>query len=232
MNDVSHSAKNQILSALPADAFERLRPHLEHVDLPLSKVLYGVEEKIKHIYFPEAAMVSVVAYTSDGQGSEVAVIGNEGVTGVSALFGDGVSQFENFTQLAGGAHRIELKLIKEEFSRGGALHDNLLRFTGKMLVQTSQIALCNRLHTTDKRLSRWLLMCHDRAGSDVLRLTQEFLSIMLGANRTTVTMTAIALQDSGFISYTRGKITILDRPGMEAFTCDCYHVVKTAYEKN
>jgi CRP-like cAMP-binding protein len=232
MNDVSHSTKNQILSALPADVVERLRPNLEVVDLPLGEVLYGVEEKIKYIYFPDTAMISVVAYTPDGQGSEVAVIGNEGATGVSALMGVDTSDFENFTQLAGSAARIELKVIQDEFSRGQALHDNLLRFTSKMMIQISQIALCNRLHTTDKRLSRWLLMCHDRAGSDILRLTQEFLAIMLGANRTTVTMTAIALQDTGFISYTRGKITIHDRPGLEAFTCDCYRVIRTAYEKN
>lgn len=163
INDVSHSAKKKILSGLPADVLERLRPDLQQVELSLGSVLYEVEGKIKHIYFPEDAMVSIVAYTSDGQGSEVAAVGNEGATGVSALFEDGDSQFENFTQLAGMAFRIALKPIQDEFSRGGALHDDLLRFTSKMVVQISQVALCNRLHTTDKRLSLWLLMCRDRS---------------------------------------------------------------------
>jgi CRP-like cAMP-binding protein len=233
MDDVSLSTThNQILGALPADVLERLRPNLEYVELPLGKVLYGVEENIQHIYFPERAMISVVGWTIDGRGSEVAVIGREGATGVSALLGSGESYFEYFTQIADGATRIALGPAMEEFARCGPLHDALLRFTSKMVIQISQVALCNRLHTTDMRLSRWLLMCHDRAGKDTLHVTQEFLSIMLGANRTTVTMTAIALQESGFISYKRGKITILDRPAMEAFACDCYRVISTAYENN
>jgi CRP-like cAMP-binding protein len=202
---------------------------LEHVDLPRGKVLYGANEIISHVYFPDRAMISVVAYTEQGQGAEVSVIGNEGATGLDVILGSDRSSNENITQLADSAYRLRTADLRSEFARGGELHALLLRFVGKLIIQISQTALCNRLHNTEMRLSRWLLMCHDRSTSDAMQLTQEFLALMLGANRTTVTMTASALQNAGFISYKRGTITMIDRKGLEEFTCPCYSTVRSAY---
>ena len=230
MNDVSATfTENRILKSLPPEDLERLRPMLERVTLPRGEVLYRPEQAIPHVYFPDRSMISVVAYTENGQGAEVAVIGNEGATGLDVILGSDNAAHEHITQLPDGALRIKAADIRAEFARGGALNDELLSFTRKLIVQISQTALCNRLHTTEKRLSRWLLMCHDRCDSDVMHLTQEFISIMLGSNRTTVTMTAIELQNAGFISYSRGTLTIVDRKGLEAFTCSCYQTITAAY---
>ena len=230
MNDVSPVlSKNSILRALSDDTLSRLKPILEHVELPSGKILYRADEVIQYVYFPENSMISVVAYTEEGQGSEVSVIGHEGATGLDVILGSDRSSNENITQLGDGAYRIKTEDLKEEFKSGGEIHDLLLLFVRKLIVQISQTALCNRLHTTEMRLSRWLLMCHDRSGSDVMRLTQEFIAVMLGANRTTVTMTAIELQNAGFISYKRGTITMLDRKGLEEFTCPCYATISAAY---
>jgi len=222
--------KNSILSAISADSLERLRPLMESVDLPLGKVVHHADEQIKHVYFPRNAMVSVVARTEDGQAAEVAVIGGEGAVGLAVLLGAGSTPYETLVQLADGGWRIRTSDIREEFDRQGSLNRVILDFTQKYIVQISQTALCNRLHLVEQRLSRWLLMCHDRYGTNMLPLTQEFLSIMLGANRTTVTMTAIELQRRGLISYSRGKIRVTDREGLEEFTCSCYDIIKKAYQ--
>ncbi len=207
MNDVSGSlyTKNHILNSLPAEHLERLKPLLERVELPLSKILFHPEQKISHVYFPDRSMISVVAYISNGQGTEVAVIGREGVVGLDVVMGSDRATNQHITQLADGALRIKTADIRTEFARGGHFQEQMLLFMRKFIVQISQTALCNRLHTTEKRLSRWLLMCHDRAETDVMQLTQEMIAIMLGSNRTTVTMSAIELQNAGFITYSRGK---------------------------
>jgi len=230
VNDVSLiPSQNLILRALSDDARDRLKPILEHVELSSGKILYRADEVINYVYFPENSMISVVAYTEQGQGSEVSVIGAEGATGLDVILGSVRSSNENITQLANDAYRIKTEDLRAEFVKGGELHDLLLLFVRKLIVQISQTALCNRLHNTEMRLSRWLLMCHDRSNSDVLRLTQEFIAVMLGANRTTVTMTAIELQNAGFISYKRGTITMLDRKGLEEFACPCYATISAAY---
>jgi len=230
VNDVSLiPSQNLILRALSDDARNRLNPLLEHVELPSGKILYRADEVINYVYFPENSMISVVAYTEQGQGAEVSVIGHEGATGLDVILGSVRSSNENITQLANDAYRIKTEDLRAEFVKGGELHDLLLLFVRKLIVQISQTALCNRLHNTEMRLSRWLLMCHDRSNSDVMRLTQEFIAVMLGANRTTVTMTAIELQNAGFISYKRGTITMLDRKGLEEFTCPCYATISAAY---
>jgi len=230
MNDVSQVlSNNRILRALSSDVLARLVPLLEHVDLPSGKILYRADEVISHVYFPENSMISVVAYTEQGQGAEVSVIGCEGATGLDVILGTDRSSNENITQLADGAYRIKASELKAEFVKGGEVHDLLLMFVRKLIVQISQTALCNRLHNTEMRLSRWLLMCHDRSNADVMQLTQEFIALMLGANRTTVTMTAIELQNAGFISYKRGTITMIDREGLEEFTCPCYATISAAY---
>ena len=230
MNDNSPDlTTNHILLSLPADDRERLASRLERVSLTHGEVLFDPDQKITHVYFPDKAMISVVAYTEEGQGAEVAVIGFEGVTGIDVVLGSDRATNEFVTQLPNGAHRMTTADIREEFARGGAMQKLLLQFTRKLIVQISQTALCNRLHTTEKRLSRWLLMCHDRHDSNVLNITQEFLAVMLGTTRTSVSITANELQNSGFISYSRGVITILDRKGLEEYTCPCYNVIRQAY---
>ena len=230
MNDISQfSTQNDILTSLSDASLKRLIPILEHVELPRGQVLYRADEVISHVYFPDRAMISVVAYTEHGQGAEVSVIGCEGATGLDVILGADRSSNENITQMADGAYRIKTTDVRAEFAKGGELNLLLLKFVRKLIVQMSQTALCNRLHSTEMRLSRWLLMCHDRSNSDVMQLTQEFIALMLGANRTTVTMTAIALQNAGFISYKRGTITIIDRKGLEEFTCPCYSTIRAAY---
>ena len=223
------STKNKILKALSQEDLARIAPKLEAVDLPHAFVLYKPEEIIEHVYFPINAMISVVTYNEDGQGTETAVIGNEGAAGLDVILGADTAANEFITQLPNGGVRMKTADVREEFGRAGAFQGLLLQFTRRLIVQISQTALCNRIHTTEKRLARWLLMCHDRSPSDTLKLTQEFMSVMLGANRTTVTLTAIELQNAGFISYSRGSLKVLDRPGLEAFTCSCYETIRKAY---
>ena len=225
------STKNHILNALSDKDYQRLHPHLEPVKLNLGEVIYQPDERIKYVYFPDNAMASVIATTSEGECAEVGVIGREGVVGVDVLMGVDSTSNEVLIQLADGALRIKTELIRNEFKQGGALHDILLRYMHALMMQISQTALCNRLHSVEQRLSRWLLMCHDRSATDQLSLTQDFLSIMLGVNRPTVTNVAILLQGGGFIKYSRGKITIIDREGLEDFACDCYKVVKPEYDR-
>lgn len=225
------TTKNHILNALPKEDYERLRSHLEEVSLTLGQVVYQPDESIKYVYFPNNAMASVIATTPDGQCAEVGVIGREGAAGVSVLMGVDSTPHQTTIQLADGALRISTKAIREEFKRGGALQQILLRYMHAMMMQISQTALCNRLHSVEERLSRWLLMCHDRSATDELTLTQEFLSIMLGVNRPTVTTAALILQGGGFINYRRGKITVIDREGLQDFACDCYEVVKQEYDR-
>jgi CRP-like cAMP-binding protein len=225
------STKNHILNALPDEDYERLHPHLEPVKLTLGQVIYHPDEPIKYVYFPDNVMCSVIATTADGQCAEIGVIGREGVVGVDVLMGVDSTSNECMIQLADGALRIKTRIIRKEFKQNGALHDILLCYMHALMMQISQTALCNRLHSVEQRLSRWLLMCHDRSASDELTLTQEFLSIMLGVNRPTVTNAALFLQGGGFIKYTRGKLTITDREGLEDFACDCYDMVKPEYDR-
>lgn len=230
-NQPDHSTKNHILSNLPSEDYERLLPDLEPVKLVLGQFLYRAEETINQIYFPDDAMISVVANTMTGQSAEIGVIGHEGLIGLDALMGSETTPHDNLVQHASGAMRINLAPIKEEFKRGGALHASILNFARLLMVQIGQTALCNRLHTVEERLARWLLLCRDRTGTDRLQLTQEFLSLMLGTNRATVTVSAIALQSAGYIRYTRGRIFIKDGEGLEDFACECYRVVKKEYDR-
>jgi CRP-like cAMP-binding protein len=225
------STVNYILNALPEEDLERLLPDLEPVELKLGQVLYRPEEPIEYVYFPNNTMISVVAMTAEGQSAEIGIIGWEGMVGMDVLMGSDSTLNEHLVQHPNGALRINAAAVKTEFRRCGALHDLLLRFIRLMMIQIGQTALCNRLHTVDERLARWLLLCRDRAGTDKLQLTQEFLSIMLGTNRATVTMSAIALQSAGFIKYTRGHITIKDHEGLEDFSCECYKIVKKEYDR-
>lgn len=218
--------RNLILNSLPKKDLEHLHDYLKPVELALGQVLYRPNEPIKYVYFPENSMASVVATTASGQCAEVGVVGREGIVGVNVLLGVDSIANECFIQNADGALRMETKIARQVFREGGAFQDASLRFINSLMMQISQTALCNRLHSIEERLCRWLLMCHDRVEKNKLTLTQEFLSIMLGVNRPSVTTTAVILQGAGLIKYARGLIIIIDRQGIEDLACDCYQTVK------
>jgi CRP-like cAMP-binding protein len=218
--------KNELLAALPRAAYLRLLPHLESVSLPLGTGLYNSGESIKHVYFPEDALVSLVTHMRDGATVEVGLIGRDGMVGIPVLLGDDIA-FETATvQIAGDALRMPSVTFKEVIKRGSPLLTTLLLYTRVLMKQVAQTAACNGRHTAPKRLARWLLMCHDRTGSDELALTQDFISDMLGVRRAGVSSATVGLQEEGFIRYARGHITILKRQGLEAFACECYAAVR------
>ncbi|MGI8493727.1 MAG: Crp/Fnr family transcriptional regulator [Pyrinomonadaceae bacterium] len=230
--NITRSTRNLILNSLPDENFARLLPDLEQVHLTLGQVIFRAEEPIEYVYFPNNSMISVIANTVNGQSAEVGVIGYEGIIGIDVLMGSNMTLNDNIIQLANSALRIKTAAVQKEFKRADAFHDSVLRFIRLMMIQISQTALCNRLHSVEERLARWLLMCHDRSPTDNLNLTQEFLAVMLGSNRATVTLSALTLQNIGYIKYSRGRITITDRPGLESFACDCYQTVKTEYDRS
>lgn len=183
-----------------------------------------------YAYFPNKAMVSLISQLSDGSSVEVGITGYEGMIGISSVLGVDKSPHTAMVQIPDGGVRIKTSVLRDEFKRSGALHDSLLRYLQLLLLQTSQIAACNRLHSVGERLARWLLMSHDRCQCDDLPLTQDFLAMMLGIRRAGVTEAAIILQTEGYISYKRGHITVLDRAGMEEFACECYRIVKDEFD--
>lgn len=217
---------NGLLSALPREEYERLAPHLELIRLTPGKILYSAGDIVRHAYFLKGGMASLLSTTEDGRTIEVGMIGSEGMTGVPIILRSSVAPYQVMVQLAGNALRIGGGALREEFNRGGKLQDLLLRYTHSLLIQVAQSAACNRFHTVEERLCRWLLVSRDRVQTDTLQLTQEFLSQMLGVPRTSVTMIAGALQKEGLIRYSRGRITILDRKGLEAASCECYRRVR------
>jgi CRP-like cAMP-binding protein len=227
----SLTTKNFILNALPKKDFERLHAHLEPVELALGEIIYRPDKPIKYIYFPENSMASIVATTSSGQCVEVGVVGREGIVGVNVLLGVDSIANECFMQRGGGALRMKTETARQVFKEGGAFQDLSLRFINFLMLQISQTALCNRLHSVEEKLCRWLLMYHDRAENNKLTLTQEFLSIMLGVNRPSVTTVAVTLQGAGLIKYSRGLITIIERQGIEDLACDCYQAVRDEYDR-
>lgn len=222
--------KNLILAALPDEEYNRLLPHLKKVELPNGEILTHPEEKIEFLHFPNNAMISIVATTPDGQCAEVGVVGNEGIAGVDVLLGVGSTPNQIMVQSPGEFGRIPAKIALEEFRRGGEFQRIALLYMHAFMLQISQTALCNRLHTVEQRLARWLLLSHDRAKGDKLMLTQEFLAIMLGTTRPSITTAALILQGGDLIRYRRGNITVTDREGLEHFACDCYAVVKEKYD--
>lgn len=225
------SIYNQLLKNLPNEEFERLLPDMEYISFELGQVLYQAEERIDYVYFPEHSMISIVANMVNGQSTEIGIIGYEGMTGLDVLMGANSTLNENMVQMQNGAFRVKTETIKKEFNHCGAFHDSVLIFARLFMLQVSQTAVCNRLHSVEERLARWLLMSRDRSATDDLHLTQEFIAIMLGTNRATVTISAIMLQDIGYIKYSRGHITITDREGLEDFTCDCYKIVRKEYDR-
>lgn len=225
------SVRNRILTGLPAEERERLRGALQPVALALGEVVYESGGHLEHIYFPTTSIVSFLYSMEDGSTAEMGLAGNDGVVGVALFLGGDTTPNRAVVQIAGAAYRMEAKVLREEFARGGPLRDALLRYTQALITQVSQTAVCNRLHSVERRLTRWLLLCHDRADSDKLGMTQEFISNMLGGRRESVTVAAGRLQDAGLIHYSRGQISILDRKGLEATVCECYQIVRGEYDR-
>jgi CRP-like cAMP-binding protein len=220
--------KNQILAALSDEAYQRLAPHLEDVDLNHAAVLYEMGGAVHHVYFPNNALVSLVTEMSDGKIVEVGLVGRDGMTGITALMGEQTSPERAIVQISDGGVRTKFSVIKAEFDRGGELQKLLLAYARRLMRQVSQTAACNASHTAEERLSRWLLMCHDRISGSEFKLTQEFIAEMLGTRRATVSLAAMVLQNARLIRYSRGNIKIVDRPGLESFTCECYQAARTS----
>jgi CRP-like cAMP-binding protein len=212
--------------------FTRLSAHLEPVELPSGRFLYQSLEPITHIYFPNYSVASIVANTSGGRSAEVGIIGCEGAVGLDVLMSVNSSPNECMIQIPGDGLRLPTAIVREEFNLCGTVHVALLRFIHKLMIQISQTTLCNRLHPIEERLSRWLLMSHDRVGGDEISLTQEFLATMLGVNRPSVSISARILQTKGCIKYSRGHITVINRHGLEELACECYRIVKNEYNRN
>jgi CRP-like cAMP-binding protein len=218
--------KNHLLAALPAADYEPLAPHLEPVDLPLGCSVYESGDRMSHVFFPTEGIVSLLYVLHDGASAEIALTGNEGLVGISMFMGGDGTPSRAVVQSAGHAYRLRTRVLKHEFERGGNLQHLLLRYTQALLTQMAQTAVCNRHHTVEQQLCRWLLLSLDRLASDELQMTQELIANMLGVRREGVTEAAGTLKDAGLIDYQRGRITVLDRPGLERRVCECYAVVK------
>jgi CRP-like cAMP-binding protein len=223
------SSGNRLLSALPVEEYQRLLPDLQPVTFSLGDVVYELSEHLDYLYFPTTSVISLLYTMEDGSTAEMGLIGNEGVVGVALFLGGDTTPNRAVAQIAGSAFRLKAAILQREFAKGGAFQRLLLRYTQALITQISQTAVCNRLHSVENRLCRWLLLSHDRARSDELIMTQEFLSHMLGGRRESVTVAAGSLQDAGLIHYARGHIKILDRKGLEASVCECYRIVRDEF---
>jgi CRP-like cAMP-binding protein len=223
--------QNHLLAALPASDYERLASHLELVPMKLGEVLYESGVQLRYVYFPTTSILSLLYVMEDGASAEIAIVGNEGILGVSLFMGGETTPSRAVVQSAGHAFRLRAELLKNEFGRFGPTMHLLLRYTQALITQMAQTAVCNRHHSVDQQLCRWLLLSLDRLQTNELSMTQELIANMLGVRREGVTEAAGKLQDAGLISYRRGRITVLDRPGVEARVCECYQVVKTEFDR-
>jgi len=224
------SKTNQLIAALPDVDWQRWLPQLELVDMPLGQVVYESGNTLSHVYFPTTAIVSLLYVMENGSSAEIAVVGREGVVGISLFMGGESTPSRAVVQSAGHGFRLKAQTIKDEFKQAPVMH-LLLRFTQALITQMSQTAVCNRHHSLDQQLCRWLLLSLDRLEGNQLVMTQELIANMLGVRREGVTEGALNLQKAGLISYSRGRITVLDRPSLEKRTCECYAVVKKEYDR-
>ena len=224
-------SKNHLLAVMPRDVLDRWLPHFEWVDMPMGMVLYESSAALSHVYFPTDAIVAIMCATESGASAEIAVVGNEGMVGISLFMGGGTTPSRGVVQSAGHGVRLKSTLMKDEFDRGGAAMHLMLRYTQALITQMAQTAVCNRHHKLDQQLCRWLLLSLDRVTGSELVMTQELIARMLGVRREGVTEAALSLQNAGLISYRRGRITVLNRAGLEARSCECYKVVKTEYDR-
>ena len=223
--------QNYLLGALPRAESERLYPELELVPMPLGEVLYESGDKLQYVYFPTGSIVSLLYVMADGASAEIAVVGKEGIIGIALFMGGETMPNRAVVQSAGYAYRLKGQRLKAEFNRAGELQHLLLRYTQALLTQMSQTAVCNRHHSVDQQLCRWLLLSLDRLASNELTMTQELIANMLGVRREGVTEAAGKLQSAGLIHYSRGKITVLDRRQLEERACECYQVVKREFDR-
>jgi CRP-like cAMP-binding protein len=223
--------RNCLLAALPKSDYERLLPHLELIPMGLGDVLYESGSQLCHVYFPTTSIVSLLYVMEDGASAEIAIVGNEGILGISLFMGGDTTPSRAVVQSAGHGVRLKADLLKSEFGRFGPTMHLLLRYTQALITQMAQTAVCNRHHSVDQQLCRWLLLSLDRLPSNELAMTQELIANMMGVRREGVTEAAGKLQDAGLIRYSRGKITVLDRRGLEARSCECYQVVKTEFDR-
>ncbi len=223
---------NYLLAALPAEVFDRLLPELKPITMPLGKVIYEPGVELDHVYFPiPGCIVSMLYVMIDGASAEIAVVGDEGMVGIALFMGGDTTPSRALVQSAGQAFRLPGNALKKEFVRHSGLQHLLLRYTQALITQMSQTAVCNRHHSVEQQLCRWLLLSLDRLSTNELTMTQELIANMLGVRREGVTEAAGKLQARGLISYSRGRITVLDRPGLEAQVCECYAVVKKEYDR-
>lgn len=218
--------QNHLLAALPADVQSRLFPNLELIDMPYGMVLYKSGDTMRHVYFPVDAIVSLLYVMENGASAEVSVVGNEGFVGMALLMGGDSTPSQAMVQSAGHAYRLAASLFKEEFHRHSEMQILLLRYTQALITQMTQTSVCNRHHSIEQQLCRWLLLCLDRVPGDQLYMTQELMSNMLGVRREGITEAAGNLQKKGAIEYGRGRITVLDRRVIEKLSCECYAVVR------
>lgn len=223
--------KNRLLAALPTEEYQRLLPKLETVPLNFKQILYDINEPIEYVYFPNNAVASLLTIMENGDAVEVGTVGNEGMVGLPVFLGADRIPGQAFAQVPGDGMRMRADVFKREVVQGTPLFNLLQRYTQALFNQISQSAACNRLHSIEERLCRWLLMTHDRVGEDYFPLTHEFLGQMLGVRRAGVSVAAAILQKAGYIRYSRGKITILDRAGMEDSACECYRIVKAEFDR-
>lgn len=231
MKDPDNPMQNQLLASLPEAEWLRWLPQLELVELPLGKVLYESGGQMAFVYFPTNAIVSLLYVLENGASAEIAVVGFEGLVGVSIFMGGGSTPSRAVVQSGGMGFRLRADVIKGEFERSGPVMHLMLRYTQALITQMSQTAVCNRHHSLDEQLCRWLLLSLDRLQGNQLVMTQELIANMLGVRREGVTEAALKLQKAGLIRYVRGHITVLDRPGLEHRTCECYAVVKKEYDR-
>ena len=223
--------QNHLLGALPPEEWERLHPRMELRPMPLGHVLYESGDTMRHVYFPTTSIVSLLYVMENGASAEIAIVGNEGIVGISLFMGGETTPSRAIVQSAGHAYRVPGQYLKEEFFRAGPLQRLLLRYTQALITQMAQTAVCNRHHSVERQLCRWLLMSLDRLASNELTMTQELIANMLGVRREGVTESAGKLQKLGLIEYSRGRIVVLDRPALEAHACECYAVVKKEFDR-
>jgi CRP-like cAMP-binding protein len=229
---ITHQPKdNHLLSVLSKPEWDRIAPHLVPLEMPLGQVVYESGDRLDHVYFPTTAIISLLYVMEDGASAEIAIVGNEGLVGIALFMGGETTPSRAVVQSAGRAYRLDARILKEEFYRAGPVQRLLLRYTQALITQMAQTAVCNRHHSIDQQLCRWLLLSIDRLPSNELKMTQELIANMLGVRRSGVTEAALKLQDSGLIRYSRGHIEVLDRRGLEARVCECYNVVRREFER-
>jgi CRP-like cAMP-binding protein len=228
---LNEPVENRLLAALPAAEYERLRPNLRPVEFTLGEVVYEFGGQLDYVFFPTNSIVSLLYTMENGNSAEMGLTGNDGVVGIALFMGGGTMPNRAVVQSAGGALKMKAKVLQDEFARGGKFQQLLLRYTQALITQISQTAVCNRLHSVEQQLCRWLLLSHDRLMTNELVMTQELIADMLGVRREGVTVAAGRLQDAGAISYVRGHITILDRQKLEETVCECYQVVKEEFDR-